>query len=149
MRARSVMAIVSLLFTATVGLTGQQRPNFTGIWNGGIETDTIDHQDPNLTVHIETHGDAGTLRFGLSDDRTFTTDGSERHSLNDNGRETWRTASWAGTTLVFLTVEKERYHVTVTRVTWALSGDGRRLTKATRVIDMDGVREGTVALTRQ
>jgi hypothetical protein len=85
----------------------------------------------------------------MAGDSTYVIDGVEHASKADNGVQFWRTNSWEGSTLVFLTVRKDGYHVVVTREVWSLSDDGNTLIKAKRVIDMDGVTESTQTFVRQ
>ncbi len=73
----------------------------------------------------------------------------EHASKTDKGLQFWRTDSWEGATLVFLTVRKDGYHVVVTREVWSLSDDRNTLTKVKRVIDTDGVTESTQIFLRQ
>lgn len=126
----------------------QPKPDFSGTWNaaGSSEqnshTETIVHQDPNLTLHVQTRFVNSRLSGGMSEDSTWVIDGVERGSKNANG-QFWRTASWEGRTLVFLTVRKDGYRVVVRREAWSLSEEGNTLTKVRRVIDMDGVTEST------
>ena len=78
-----------------------------------------------------------------------SSDGVERATRSDKGVETWRTNSWGGSSLVFLSIQKDGYHVVVTREVWSLSDDGAKLTKDRRVINMDGVTETRQVLLRQ
>jgi len=85
----------------------------------------------------------------ISDEHEYRTDGVEQMDNGNNGQQRWRTVGWQGSALVFLTVEKRGYHITVTRTSWTLSDSGNTLNKAIRVVDMDGVTEKTFTFQKQ
>ena len=133
----------------------QPKPDFSGTWKtaGSSEenfhVEKIVYQDPNLSLHLQIRFVNSRLSGGGSSDSTYVIDGLEHATRTDKGVQFWRTNSWEGSTLVFLTVRKDGYHVVVTREVWSLSDDGNTLTKAKRVIDMDGVTESTQSFVRQ
>ncbi len=146
------LVVAGLMVTSALA---QPKPDFSGTWKtaGSSEqnfhVEKIAHQDPNLSVHVQTRFVNSRLSGGMSDDLTYVIDGVERATKNDNGVQVWRTNSWEGSKLVFLTVRKDGYHVVVTREVWSLSEDGGTLTKAKRVVDMDGVTESTQTFVKQ
>jgi hypothetical protein len=127
-----------------------QKPDFTGTWkqlglSDRVRIDKIDHKDPYLKVAAEATGPSA----GLFLDHDFRTDGTEQVDNNVSGRQRWRTVSWQGSALVFLTVLKDGYHVSVTRESWTLSDAGKTLTRTTRNINTDGVTEKAVTLQKE
>jgi hypothetical protein len=138
-----------------VSALGQPKPDFSGTWKTAgnsqqnFHIETIVHHDRNLTLHLQTGFVNRRLSGGMSSDSTYLMDGVEHASKTDNGVQSWRTNCWEGSTLVFLTVRRDGYHVVVTREVWSLSDDGNTLTKSRRVIDMDGVTESTRTFVRQ
>ena len=133
----------------------QPKPDFSGTWKtaGSSEenfhVEKIVYQDPNLSLHLQIRFVNSRLSGGGSSDSTYVIDGLEHATRTDKGVQFWRTNSWEGSTLVFLTVRKDGYHVVVTREVWSLSDDGNTLTKAKRTIDMDGVTESTQTFVRE
>ena len=146
------LVVAGLIVTSALA---QPKPDFSGTWKtaGSSEQnfhiEKILHQDPNLSLHLQTRFVNSRLSGGGSDDSNYVIDGVEHARKTDKGMQFWRTDSWEGSTLVFLTVRKDGYHVVVTREVWSLSDDGNTLTKAKRVIDMDGVTESTQTFLRQ
>lgn len=146
------LVVAGLIATSALA---QPKPDFSGTWKASgtseqnSHTETIVHQDPNLTLHVQTRFVNSRLSGGMSDDSTWVIDGVEHASRNGSGVQFWRTNSWEGRTLVFLTIRKDGYRIVVRREAWSLSEDGSTLTKAKRVIDMDGVTESTQAFVRQ
>ena len=149
---KSAFLVAGLIVSSALA---QPRPDFSGTWKmaGSSEENShiekILHQDPNLRLHLETRFVNSRISGGGSSDSTYVIDGVEHASKAGNGAQFWRTNSWEGSTLVFLSVRKDGYHVVVTREAWSLSEDGNTLTKAKRVIDMDGVKESAETLVRQ
>ena len=146
------LVVAGLIVTSALA---QPKPDFSGTWKtaGSSEQnfhiEKIIHQDPNLSLHLQIRFVNSRLSGGSSEDFTYVIDGVEHASKTGNGARLWRTNSWEGPTLVFLTVRKDGYHVVVTREVWSLSDGGNTLTKAKRVIDMDGVTESTQTFVRQ
>jgi hypothetical protein len=146
------LVVAGLIVTSALA---QPKPDFSGTWKTAGSSDQnfhiekIMHQDPNLSLHLQTRFVNSRLSGGMSDDSTYVIDGVEHASRADKGVQFWRTDSWEGSTLVFITVRKDGYHVVVTREAWSLSDDGNTLTRAKRVIDMDGVTESTQTFLRQ
>ncbi len=144
--------VAGLIVTSAMA---QPKPDFSGTWKtaGSSEQsfhiEKILHQDPNLSLHLQTRFANSRLSGGMFEDSTYVIDGVEHTSKTDKGLQFWRTDSWEGATLVLLTVRKDGYHVVVTREVWSLSDDRNTLTKAKRVIDMDGVTESTQTFVRQ
>jgi hypothetical protein len=156
MRRHLFVSLLALLCAATAF---GQLPDVTGKWHqvglrGRTATEEIRFQGLDLIVKsriAEVVTPGSTLRaptFSGSSEQTFHLDGIERSSKNESGPQSWRTAGWHGSELVIETVVKDGYRVTVTRESWALSEDGGTLTKSTRVVDMDGVRERTATFQR-
>jgi hypothetical protein len=147
-----VLVVAGLIVTSALA---QPKPDFSGTWKAAgsseqnFHIEKILHQDPNLSIHSQTRFVNSRLSGGGSDDSSYVIDGVEHARKTDKGVQFWRTDSWEGSTLVFLTVRKDGYHVVVTREVWSLSNDGNTLTKAKRVIDMDGVTESTQTFLRQ
>jgi hypothetical protein len=136
-----------------------QKPDFTGTWKQvdgtqRLSIEKIQHQDPALKVSFDSRDipDAkSTLDRPLAmimGEREYRTDGIEQVENSAKGQR-WRTVGWQGSALVFLTIVKDGYHVTVTREVWTLSDSGRTLTKAIRTVNMDGVTERTVTFQKQ
>ena len=146
------LVVAGLIVTSALA---QPKPDFSGTWKTSGSSDQnfhiekILHQDPKLSRHLQTRFVNSRLSGGASDDSNYVIDGVEHASKTDKGVQFWRTDSWEGSTLVFLTVRKDGYHVVVTREVWSLSDTGNTLTKARRVIDMDGVTESTQTFLRQ
>jgi hypothetical protein len=146
---RSFQSVFVLTVLCVVSAFGQ-KPDFTGTWkqvglSDRVRIDKIDHKDPYLKVAAESSGPSA----GLFLDHDFRTDGTEQVDNNVSGRQRWRTASWQGSALVILTVIKDGYHVSVTRESWTVSGEGKTLTKTTRNINMDGVTEKTLTFQKE
>jgi hypothetical protein len=147
---RSIGALWLILASAALTF-GQQRPNFTGTWKqvdvrDGERTNRIEHNDPTIKVMMATRG----VAFALGGEDQYRTDASEEVRTNTaTGRQTWRTVYWQGSELIFQTIAKEGYRVSITRESWRLSEDGRTLTKARRTINMDGVHEETQTFQKQ
>jgi hypothetical protein len=146
------LVVAGLIVTSALA---QPKLDFSGTWKtaGSSEQnfhiEKIVHQDPNLSLTLQTRFVNSRLSGGMSDDSTYAIDGVEHASKNAKGVQFWRTNYWEGSTLVFLTVRKDGYHVVVTREVWSLSDDGNTLTKAKRMIDMDGVTESRHTFVRQ
>ncbi len=149
---RYALIVAGLIVSSAMA---QPKPDFSGTWKmaGSSEQNShiekIVHQDPNLSLHWETRFVNSRLSGGGSSDSTYIIDGVERATKTDKGVQVWRSNSWEGSTLVFLTVRKDGYHVVVTREAWSLSDDSNTLTKTKRVIDMDGVTESIQTFARQ
>jgi len=144
--------VAGLIVTSALA---QPKPDFSGTWKtagssgGNFHIEKIVQEDATFSLHLQTRFINSRLSGGESSDSTYAIDGVERTSKTDKGAQLWRTISWEGSTLVFLTVRRDGYHVVVTREAWSLSDDGNTLTKAKRVIDMDGVMESTQTFVRQ
>ena len=144
--------VAGLIVTSALA---QPKPDFSGTWKAAGRSDQnlhiekILHQDTSLSLHSETRFVNSRLSGGGSNDYNYVIDGVEHASKTGMGVQFWRTDSWEGSTLVFLIVRKDGYHVVVTREVWSLSDAGNTLTKAKRVIDMDGVTESTQIFLRQ
>jgi hypothetical protein len=146
-----VLALVSL-----VSAFGQ-KPDFTGTWKlmgrqDMVRIDKIEHKDPHLKVVTEAGtapGSAVPLSFHSTDTTEYNIDGAEKARTDPAGHQHWTTIGWQGSALVFLRIVKDGYHVTVTQETWTLSDVGNTLTRATRIINMDGVTESALVFERQ
>jgi hypothetical protein len=132
------------------------RPDFSGTWkerlaanSGSSRVERITQRDSALQIVAEAHSDFGRLRGGIYSDTSYTTDGTERAGTDRQGREHWVSASWQGDALVFLRIDKEDCHVTVTRDTWTLSPSGTTLTRTRRAIGPKGLTEETRIFDKQ
>jgi hypothetical protein len=138
---------------------GAGKPDFTGTWaNGGTAKGSstlmrVEYRDPALEVSIlkETVATEVSLGAGLRSHGTYTTDGTETVAKDHGSGEvrSWKSVYWSGDSLVFQTLAKRGYRVTVTRETWTLSNQGHTLTVATRTVDMDGVTENALVFDKQ
>jgi len=128
--------ILTVLLAAAA--SAQTHPNFTGTWKQDDARSTvrpgstlkysnkIDHQDPKLSkTTILDYGDRQPAPYTL----TYTTDGKPVKSSDREGDQITTTVKWEGNTLVFETGEKDKAGALFTRETWALSEDGKTLTK--------------------
>jgi len=135
--------IWGLLFLLAAPLLGQS--DLSGLWKheeeGRSSTCTIEQQDSLVTITRDSKFTGGRLSGGMHGTWRYPADGIERAGKTEGGRETWTTVNWQGPALVSLRVVKDGYKVRVTRESWSVSADGRTLTRSTRTIDMDGVRE--------
>jgi hypothetical protein len=149
-RAVGVFLMLSCALTARA-----QKPDFTGTWQhldsaqGSSRVMQVVHHDPALEVSEVTQFQNFRLSGWGKDQATYATDGGERALKGNADIERWETVTWSGPVLVFLTVEKKGYRVTVKRKAWTLSDDGKTLTVTTRVINMDGVTESFLSYQKQ
>jgi len=143
-----------------VATASGQKPDFTGTWrqidsSGRVRIDRIQHQDPYLKITFESKEAAtsGTSLQrpigGIYGENEYRTDGTEQVDNHVSGRQRWRTVNWQGPVLVFLTVTKDGYRVTVDREIWTLTDSGKTLKKSTRMINMDGVTEKSVTFQKE
>jgi hypothetical protein len=157
MRPLATILVLTVMCAATAF---GQKPDFTGTWkeisrSERVHIEKIEHQEPSLKVNSVSRdvptGSSSLQRplAMLMGEAEYRTDGAEQLDTGANGRQRWRTVGWQGSALVFLTVVKDGYRVTVTRESWTLSDSGERLTKAIRMVDMDGVTESNVTFQRQ
>ena len=148
--------IIALALLSAVSAFGQ-KPDFTGTWkqigrSGTVRIDKIEHKEPYLKVVTDTRsapGSTARLFVAFMETNEYTIDGEEKATTGANGRQAWSTIEWQGSDLVLLKIVKDGYRVTVNRETWTLSDDGNTLTRATRVINMDGVTESALTFERQ
>jgi hypothetical protein len=157
MQRRHHLLLIGILFATTADA---QKPDFTGTWkqtglSERTRIDRIDHHEPDLKVFMDSR-DTPTRPTSLqrplamlTGEFQYRTDGTEHLDGNPGGRQRWRTVTWAESDLVFMTVVKDGYHVTVTREVWTLSDGGRMLTRTTRSVNMDGVIEKTATFEKQ
>jgi hypothetical protein len=154
--------VLVLIALSVISAYGQQRPDFTGTWKrvdnssntNRVEIDKIEHQDPHLKVATDTRGTIITSLPRVPsaasghDEHEYHIEG-EHAGKDDNGRQWWTTVYWQGSLLVFQSVVKDGYHVTVTWESWTLSAAGETLTKTRRIVNMDGVTEKTLTFQKQ
>jgi hypothetical protein len=124
-----------LLFLVAVG-GAQTRPDFSGTWKQNLEksptksswlksyVNKIELQNANLKVTTTTVGDRGERTY----DRTYVI-GKEEKSQDREGDQFTTNVKWEDNRLVFETVEKEHDAVSNSKEVWALSDDGKTLTK--------------------
>jgi len=152
-RGRFVLTVLCV-----VSAFGRQKPNFTGTWkqvgdSNWVEIDKIEHQDSHLKVTEARDTIATALPrvplVRMHGEHEYRTDGDEHAENGNNGRQWWTTAYWQGSALVFQSVVKDGYRVTVTRESWTLSDTGETLTKTRRIVNMDGVTQKTLTFRRQ
>jgi hypothetical protein len=152
------MRFTAVLFFSAAAFA--QHPDFTGTWKEAglperLTIERIEHRDPDLRVAFQSREEPvrpTTLQrplASMSGSNEYSVDGVEHADMSPSGRQRWRTVGWQGPELVFLTVARDGYKVTVTREAWALSDGGHTLTKYTRVVNMDGVAERTAVFERQ
>jgi hypothetical protein len=134
-------------------MASDEKPNFSGVWTsseaGCKRVSTIEHHDPDLKVTDDFRCTGGSIGVGGGGSDSYTVDGVEKTSTADNGRISWTSVNWQGSSLVLLRVVKDGYHVTVNREAWTLSQDGRTLTMKFRTVNMDGVTEYTRVFQKQ
>ena len=112
------LVLVVAAFDA-VGLTAQQRPNFSGTWIGvapqqGIRELTIEHDDSTLSLE----GQPDVAK------RTFKLDGSATEMSAPDGKPLLAKAAWEGNTLV-VTIYFPELKQDIRRLTWAMDADGQ------------------------
>jgi hypothetical protein len=156
---RSFLGVLVLAWLSVVAVFGQT-PDFTGTWkqiglSERVTIEKIEQRDSYLRVASDSRdmpARESTLArplAALMGNVEYRTDGAEQFDTYANGRQRWRTVAWQGPALVFLTIEKDGYRVSVTRESWTLSDAGDVLTKTIRVVSMDGVSERTVTFQRE
>ena len=157
---RSSFGPLGLSVMFILSATGQQRPNFSGIWEETSNRyreyiEKFVHQNPNLTIETtmrEKPGPPTTLQRPMaslhSGRATYVIEGAERTGKNEKA-EGWTSVYWQESSLIIQAVRKEDYRVTVTREMYTLSNDGDTLTKVRRVVNMDDMTETTTILHRQ
>jgi len=133
---RKSIAICLAAVLLTAAAVPQVRPDFSGTWKQNMEksatksswlksyTNKIEQQGTNLKVTTTTVGDRGERTY----DRTYVI-GKEDKSKDGEGDQRTTNVTWNGNTLVFESVEKERDATLTSKEVWALSEDGKTLTK--------------------
>ena len=133
-----MLRFIVLSLALAAAASAQAHPNFTGTWKQDDARSTvrpgstlkysnkIDHQDPKLSkTTIADYGDRQPAPYTL----TYATDGKPVKSSDREGDQITTTVKWEGNILVFEMGEKDKAGSLFTRETWALSEDGKTLTK--------------------
>jgi len=125
------------VFAAVAG--AQTHQDFTGLWKQDNSRSTIrPGSNIKYSNKVELNGDAlkVTTIFGATADRKesqytreYTIGGKPTTSSDREGDHFTNTVKWEGAALVFETVEKEKDATLTSREVWALSADGKTLTK--------------------
>ena len=102
-----------------VGLTAQDRPNFSGTWiavgpQQAIRELTIKHDDSTLSLE----GQPDVTK------RTFKLDGSDTEMSAPDGKPLLARAAWEGKTLV-VTIHFPEIKQDIRRLTWLIDADGQ------------------------
>jgi len=131
---RHIPICMLVFLVASAG--AQSRPDFSGTWKQNMEksptksswlksyVNRIELQDANLKVTTTTVGDRGERTY----ERTYVI-GTEQKSQDREGDQFTANVKWEGNALVFETVEKEHNTILTSKEVWALSDDGKILTK--------------------
>ena len=133
---RILKVVFLLLLAGCLFAQGNQRPNFSGVWqmvkdksDFGIVrmpdrvVRTIDHQGVTINLHTEQTVD-GKSR---SSDVVYYTDGRDASNVV-NGHEAMNHCYWDGGTLVIRTVATAKGETALTEERWTLEPDGKTLT---------------------
>jgi hypothetical protein len=115
------------------------KPNFTGVWKlntaksdfGPIpgpesETDTIDHNDPNLKLGVDQQGTQGKRKYELA---ILINGKEETHKIGENEVKT--TSQWEGNALIVLTKLMFQDNEVLVKAAYTLSPDGKTVTNNT------------------
>jgi len=146
---------IYLLVLSTMVAAAETRPDFNGTWKENMDksptktslksyVNKIELQDSNLKVTTTTLGDRGERTY----DRTYVI-GKEAKSQDREGDQFTTNVKWEGNTLVFETVEKEHDTTLTSKETWALSEDGKTLTKTIHRSGPRGESDQKYVLERQ
>ena len=102
-----------------VGLTAQDRPNFSGTWIG------VGPQQEVRELTIKQDGSTLSLE-GQPEvtKRTFKLDGSETEMSAPDGKPLLAKAAWEGSTLV-VTIHFPEIRQDIRRLTWVIDADGQ------------------------
>lgn len=133
------------------------RPNFTGVWKlnpaksdfGPIpgpdsETDTIEHNDPNLRLSVVRQGAQGTQQFALN----LALDGKEQtNKLGD--QEVKTTAQWEGPALIVLTKLMFQDNEVLIKSAYTLAPDGKTVNVAAHLSSAMGEADQKLVFEKQ
>lgn len=133
------MRLLILAFALAAAVGAPPHPNFTGTWKQDNSRSTL---RPGATIHYSNKiVQAGaklavTTILGATGDRperTYTREyvigGQPSTSTDREGDRFTNTVKWQGNSLIFETIEKEKDATLTTHEVWALSKDGKTLTK--------------------
>jgi len=157
--ALTLLATAAVLAADSAPILGQlrtQRPNFSGTWKqnnllttpAGVTdrtyTETIEHLTSTLKIHVNIKSTPGAAVY----DRTYQIGGAPaKTSTADYERTT--TATWEGSSLVVVMVQKDADSTTTVRETWSLSDDGAVLTRLRHTTGSEGTTQSTQVLEKQ
>jgi hypothetical protein len=115
------------------------KPNFTGVWKLNVdksdfgpipgpesETDTIDHNDPNLKLAVDQQSSQGKRKYELA---ILINGKEEPHKIGENEVKT--TSQWEGNTLVVATKLMFQDNEVLVKAVYSLSPDGKVVTNNT------------------
>lgn len=125
--------------TTTAPTTGGPKPNFTGVWKLNVdksdfgpipgpesETDTIEHNDPNIKLAVDQQGAQGKRKYDLD----LVIDGKEEtHKLGDQDIKT--TAQWEGNALNVVTKLMFQDNEVLIKAVYTMLPDGKTVNVAT------------------
>lgn len=125
--------------TSPVPTTTGAKPNFSGVWKLNVdksdfgpipgpetETDTIDHNDPNLKLAVDQQNSQGKRKYELA---IMVNGKEETHKLGENEVKT--TTQWEGSNLVVLTKLMFQDNEVLVKAVYTLSPDGKIVTNNT------------------
>lgn len=130
------LAICTIAIISAAMVAAQNRPDFSGTWKQNMEktptksswlksyVNQIELQGGTMKVTTTTVGDRGERTYA----RVYTI-GKGEASQDREGDQFTTNVNWQGDTLVFDTVEKEHDTTLTSKEVWALSDNGRTLTK--------------------
>ncbi len=119
MKFVTLCLVVVVAAFAAVGVSAQERPNFSGSW--------ISVGPQQETVELTIKQDASTLSFESRPDatkHTFKLDGSQTEMSAPDGKPLLAKAVWEGKTLV-VTVYFPELKQDIRRLTWAIDAEGQ------------------------
>ena len=133
------------------------KPNFTGVWKlkldksdfGPIpgpesETDTIEHNDPNLKLAVDQQGGQGKQKYEL----TIMINGKEEaHKLGE--REVKTTTQWEGNAMVVLTKLMFQDNEVLVKAVYTMSADGKTVTNNTHFSSAMGEADQKLVFEKQ
>jgi hypothetical protein len=133
------------------------KPNFTGVWKLNVaksdfgplpgpesETDTIDHQDPNLKLAVIRAGAQGKQQYELN----LTLNGTEQtNKLGD--QEVKTTAQWEGATLVVVTKLTIQDNEVVFKSAYTIAPDGKTVNDAVHLSSAMGEADQKLVFEKQ
>jgi len=143
--------------TAPGTATMSAKPNFTGVWKLNVdksdfgpipgpesETDTIDHNDPNLKLAVNQQGSQGKLQYELA---IMINGKEETHKLGE--REVKTTTQWEGSNLVVSTKLMFQDNEVLLKAVYTLSLDGKTVTNNTHFSSAMGEADQKLVFEKQ